>query len=48
MEEKTLEISKELLDNLSVEQLVDLKFEVDELLEEMDNLIEECDEALNA
>lgn len=44
MEEKTLNISKEELDNLSIEQLADLKVEVDELLHTIDILIEECKE----
>lgn len=44
MEEKTLNISKELLDNLSIEELADLKVEVEELLQSIDNLIEECNE----
>lgn len=44
MEEKTLNISKEELDNLSIEQLADLKVEVDELLHAIDILIEECEE----
>lgn len=48
MEEKTLNITKEELDNLSIEQLADLKVEVDELLQKIDNLLEECDETLNS
>lgn len=42
MEEKTLNISKEELNNLSIEELADLKVEVDELLHIIDSLIEEC------
>lgn len=42
MEEKTLNISKEELDKLSIEELADLKVEVDDLLNTIDSLIEEC------
>lgn len=48
MEEKTLHISKEVIDNLSIEQLVDLKLDVEELVEELDNLIEMCDEEIDS
>ena len=44
MEEKTLNISEETLNNLSIEELADLKVEVEELLQSIDNLIEECNE----
>lgn len=48
MEEKTLNISKELLDNLSIEELADLKIEVDDIVNEISNIKEICDEALNS
>ena len=48
MEEGTLNVSKELLDNLSVDQLIDLKEEVDDLVSELDEVIETCDSALNS
>ena len=48
MEEGTLNVSKELLDNLSVDQLIDLKEEVDDLVSELDEVIEDCNSALNA
>ena len=48
MEEKTLNISEGLLDNLSVEELAELKVEVDDLVSGLENIIEECDEALNS
>lgn len=43
-----LDISKKALRDLTVEQLVDLKLEVDELAEKINSLIEECDEVLNS
>lgn len=39
---------KELIDNLSVEQLVELETQVDDLLVNIDEAIEECNEALNS
>ena len=48
MEEKTLNISEEVLNNLSIEELADLKIEVDELVNGLKNIVEECDEALNS
>ena len=48
MEDKTLNLSKEMLKELSIEQLTDLKVEVDDLLEEIDNLIKKCDDTLDA
>lgn len=48
MEEGTLNVSKELLNSLSVEQIIDLKEEVDDLVSELDKVIETCDSALNS
>ena len=48
MEDKTLNLSKEMLKELSIEQLTDLKVEVDDLLEEIDNIIKKCDDTLDA
>ena len=48
MEEKTLNISEEVLNNLSVEQLAELIVEVDDLICGLENIIEACDEALNS
>ena len=45
MEENMLNISKE---QLSIEELVDLKVEVDNLMNEINNTIKECEEALNS
>ncbi len=43
-----LDISDEALKSLSMEQLADLKIEVDSLLTRIDSLIEDCDEVLNS
>lgn len=48
MEEGTLNVSKELLNSLSVEQIIDLKEEVDDLVSELDEVIQDCNSALNA
>lgn len=42
MEGNMLNISKDMLDNLSVEELAELKLEVDELMEKLDNISEVC------
>lgn len=41
-------LSNKSLDNLSIEELVDLKMEVDDLVSEVDNIIQKCEEALNS
>lgn len=46
MDEETLIINKEELNELSTEELVDLKMELDDVLQEIENLIAECDEVL--
>lgn len=48
MEENMLNISKEQLEELSIEELVDLKVEVDNLMNKINNTIKECEEALNS
>ena len=48
MEEKTLNISEEVLDNLEIEQIAELKVEVDDIVNGLKNIIEKCDEALNS
>lgn len=48
MNEEKLNISQELIDNLSVDNLVNLKVEVDELVSELDDIVETCDAALNS
>lgn len=46
MDEENLVINKEELNELSVEELVDLKVELNDVLQEIEDLIAECDEAL--
>lgn len=48
MENEKLEISQEMLDNLSIEEIVDLKVEVDDLLKKLDGILETCNTALNS
>lgn len=48
MEENMLNISKEQLEELSIEELVDLKVEVDDLMNKINNTLKECKEALNS
>jgi len=48
MEENMLNISKEQLEKLSIEELVDLKVEVDDLMNKINNTLKECEEALNS
>ncbi len=48
MDNEKLNISDELLDNLSVDNLVDLKIEVDDMVSKIDRLIEKCDTTLNS
>ena len=46
MDNKELVINKEDLTGLSIEELVDLKIELDDIKQEIENLIAECDEVL--
>lgn len=39
-----LNISQEMLDNLSIEEIADLKVEVDDLLKRLDDILEDCEE----
>ena len=48
MENEKLSISQEMIDNLSIEQLADLKVEVDDLIAEADRKNELCEESLNS
>ena len=47
MEENMLNISKEQLEKSSIEELADLKVEVDDLMNKIDNILATCEEALN-
>lgn len=46
MDEEILSINKEELTELSIDELVDLKIELDDILRKIDELIAECDEVL--
>ncbi len=46
MDEENLVINRKELNDLSTEELVDLKMELDDISQEIENLIAECDEAL--
>lgn len=48
MDKNKFEISTEVLNNLSVEDIVDLKVETDSVIATLDNVIETCNEALNS
>ncbi len=48
MENKNLNLSDELLENLSVDEIIDLKVEVDDLLDEINDAISICNEALQS
>ncbi len=48
MENEILNISDELLDNISVDNLTDLKIEVDEINAKLDDIISRCNSALNS
>lgn len=43
-----LNISQEMLDSLSVEEIADLKVEVDDLLKRLDDILEDCNEEVNS
>ncbi len=44
--EEIITINKEDLQNMSVEELVDLKIELDDMLREVEELIAKCDDVL--
>lgn len=46
MDEENLIINKDELNELSTEELVDLKVELNDVLQEIEDLIAECDEVL--
>lgn len=41
-----LNINKEDLENMSVDELLDLKIELDDMLREVDELISQCDDVV--
>lgn len=48
MQKEKLEISDELLQNLSIDEIAELKIEVDDLLSKIDNILNTCNVALNS
>lgn len=44
--ENILNLDKEFLESLSADELVDLKIELNDMLQEVQDLIDECDEVL--
>lgn len=48
MDENNLEVSDEMIEKLSIEELADLKYETDEILENIEEELAACDEALNS
>ena len=48
MDSKNLNVSKELLDNLSVEELAQLNWDVNELSEHWEDIIKNCERLLNS
>lgn len=48
MKKEKLEISDKLLKNLSIDEIAELKVEVDDLLIKIDNILNTCNVALNS
>ena len=48
MEENELKISDEMLENISLENLADLKVEVDELINDLSDIVNDCNVAMNS
>ena len=48
MEENEIKLSDEVLQNISIEELVDLKMEVDELIDKLENAVEDGKKVLNS
>ena len=48
MDSKNLNVSKELLDNLSFEELAQLNWDVNELSENWEDIIKNCEILLNS
>ena len=47
MNKKELNISNELIQNMSIEDISELKVEMDDLFTTLDNILQTCDKALN-
>lgn len=48
MEENRMGVTQEELKELTIEELVDLKVETENLIEDIDELLEKCDELINS
>ncbi len=48
MEENRMRVTQEDLKELTIEELVDLKVEAENLIEDIDQLLEKCDELINS
>ena len=48
MDENLLDITNEQLEGLSVDELVDLKVDLEDLIDRVNDLIEDCDEVINS
>ena len=48
MDSKRLNVSKELLNNLSVEEIAQLNWDVNELSENWEDIIKNCERLLNS
>jgi len=46
--EENVKVSEELINNLSIEEIAELKVEVDDMLSRLDSMITSCNEALEA
>ena len=48
MDKKRLDVSEEFLQNLPLEDFVELKIEVDDLINKIDDILEICETSLNS
>lgn len=48
MDENMLKISDEQLEGLSAEELVDLKVDLEDLIDKIDDIINDCDNIVNS
>lgn len=48
MDDEKIEVSDEVLENISPEELIDLKIEIDDLISKLNNIGKLCDETLKS
>lgn len=48
MEQNEFKVSDEMLENISMENLADLKVEVDELINDLNEIVNNCNVAINS